>query len=143
MASDAAAESAKPSSSRSGSPLASAPWCSAFEPLGIVGPTVAQMGAENRLQVGKAGEAERLGEAHQGRSLHLRPLGDLRGGAERDFVGVVEHEGGGLAQALGQRRLDLDQPLLERFIVLRGVHGSRPFLASEWSTKLEQTFQFR
>ena len=52
----------------------------------------------------------------------MRPPRDARGRAERDLVGVLEREGGGLLQPLGQRRLDLDQPLLQRFESLRRLH---------------------
>ena len=94
-----------------------------FEPLGIIGPAIAQMGAKHALQLGESGKAERLGETHQRRGLHLGPLGDARGGAERHFVGMIEREGRRLPQPLGQRRLDLDQPALERLVILRSVHG--------------------
>src|SRR5579863_4941011 len=87
--------------------------------LGIVRPAIAQAGAEHLLQLGKTGEAQRLGEAHQGRGLHFRAAGERGGGAERDFVRVFERVSRGLAETLGQVRLDLDQAALEVVEALR------------------------
>ena len=42
------------------------------EAFGIVGPAVAKARAKQLLQLGKAGEAQRLGEPHQGRGLRPR-----------------------------------------------------------------------
>ena len=57
---------------------------------------------EQALEVGKAGKAEDLGEAHQRRGLHAGLLGDLADGAERDIARVLPQEDGDLAQALGE-----------------------------------------
>ena len=69
--SSAVAELAKPISRLVGSPLSRERLVQRLQPLGIFGPAIAQMRAEHFLQVGEAGEAERLGEAHQRRGLHL------------------------------------------------------------------------
>ena len=101
-----------------------------LEAFGIVRPAVAQARAKHLLKLGEAGEAERLGEAHQGRSLHLGAAGEGRGGAERELVGVVERISRSLTKALGQMRLDLDQAALERLEAFRrfdrrvGAHRS-------------------
>ena len=93
-----------------------------LQALGIIGPAVAQMRAEDALQFGETGKTQRLGETHQRRGLHLRALGNARSGAERDFIRVFERERRRLAQALGQFRLDVDEATLERVEVLRRVH---------------------
>ena len=72
------------------------------------------MGAEHALQVRKPGKPQRLGEAHQGGSLHLGALGDAGGRAERHVVGMLQRERGRLAQTPRQRRLDLHQTALQR-----------------------------
>lgn len=104
-----------------------------FQALGIVGPARSQMRSKNALKLRKSRETERLREAYQGRGLHSRALGNARGGPERDFVGMVEREGGGLAQALWQRRLDLYQPALQRLEVPRGLHRFARPLTSRWA----------
>ena len=89
------------------------------EPLGIVRPAVAEAPAKHLLQVGKAREAECLGEAHQGRSLHVGAAREGRSGAERELVGMLERIGRGLAKALRKMRLNLDQAALQRLKALR------------------------
>ena len=89
------------------------------EALGIVGPAVAQTRAKHLLQLGKAGESQRLSEAHQSRGLHLGVAGDDRSGAQREFVGVFECISRGLAETPRQVRLDLDQSALEVVKALR------------------------
>ena len=59
---------------------------------------------EQPLEIGKAGIAEDLGEAHQGRRLHAGLLGDLRDRAERHVARMLPQEDGDLAQAL--RKMD-------------------------------------
>ena len=83
------------------------------EALGIVRPSVAQARTKHFLQLGEAGKAERLGEAHQGRGLHLGVAGEGGGGAERELVRVLKRVSRGLAQPFGQLGLDLDQATLE------------------------------
>jgi len=77
------------------------------------------MRAEHLLQVGKAFEAQRLGEADQGRGLDVGAAGDGRGRFEREFVRVLECVRGCLAQTLRQLRLDLDEALFQRVEILR------------------------
>lgn len=93
-----------------------------LQAFGIVWPAIAQMVAEHALQFGKAGKAEGLSEADQGRGLDLGALGDAGGRSERDLVGVVEREGGGLPQPFGQFGLDFDEAALESLEVLGCVH---------------------
>ena len=95
------------------------------EPLGIVRPAVAEAPAKHLLQVGKAREAERLGEAHQGRSLHVGAAREGRSGAERELVGMLERICRGLTKALRKMRLDLDQAALQRLEALRRLSWSR------------------
>ena len=89
------------------------------EPLGIVRPAVAEAPAKHLLQVGKAREAERLGEAHQGRSLHVGAAREGGSGAERELIGMLERICRGLTKALRKMRLDLDQAALQRVEALR------------------------
>ncbi len=89
------------------------------EPFGIIGPSVAQARAKQRLQLGKAGEAQRLGEPHKGRGLHVGVAGKRRRGAKREFVRVLERVSRRLPQALGKARLNLDQAALEGVEALR------------------------
>ncbi len=66
--------------------------------LAIIGKTLAQAIAEELLQMREAVIAEALGEAHQGRGLHARMLGDARHRAEGHLLGMREGEGGELLQ---------------------------------------------
>src|SRR4051812_9396618 len=50
----------------------------------------AELLARRRLQLGEALEAERLGEAHDGRARRARPAGELLGRLEGDLVEVVD-----------------------------------------------------
>ena len=71
---------------------------------------------EQALEVGKAGEAEDLREAHQGGGLHPGLVGDLNDGAKRNIARVLPEEDGDLAQPLremhGARRQDRPQFLV-------------------------------
>ena len=89
------------------------------EAFGIIRPSVAQARAKQLLQLGKAGEAQCLGEPHQGRGLHLGVAGQRRSGAERELVGVLERISRGLPETFGQVRLNLDQAALELVEALR------------------------
>src|ERR1700722_10180161 len=83
------------------------------EAFGIIGPAVAQARAKQLLQLGKAGEAQRLGEPHKGRGLHFGVARERGRGAQRKFVRMPERVSRGLPEALGQVWLDLDQPALK------------------------------
>ena len=83
------------------------------EALGIIGPAVAQARAKQCLQLGKAGEAQGLGEPDEGRGLHFGVAGERGRGAEREFVRVLERVSRRLPEALRQVRLNLDQAALK------------------------------
>ena len=89
------------------------------KPFGIIGPPVAQARAKQRLQLGKAGETQGLGEPHQGRGLHFGVAGKRRGGAKGEFVRMLERVSRRLPQALGKAWLNLDQAALEGVEALR------------------------
>ena len=90
-----------------------------LEAFRIVRPAIAQSGPKHLLEIREAGEAQGLGEPHQGRCLDLGAAGDGRGRSEGDLVRMFEGEGRRLAKALGQMRLDVDEAALERLEGLR------------------------
>ena len=61
--------------------------------------------AEHLLHLGEAAIAERAGEPHDGRGLHLGPLRHLRDGAERHVGRMVERELGDHLQPIGEARM--------------------------------------
>ena len=94
-----------------------------LHPFGIVGPAIAKMRAENRLQFREAAKAYRLGEPDQGGGLHLRARGDAGRRSQRHFLRIFERKGGDLLQALGQIGLDLDEPGFERVEIAWDIHS--------------------
>ncbi len=68
----------------------------------VVGPAVAGVGLEHKLQVGEAGIAERLGEPDHGGGLDLRLAREFGDAAEGDLLRMVDREIGHLHKPLRQ-----------------------------------------
>src|SRR5205085_2836822 len=78
------------------------PGAEARQALAVVRPARFKLGAEDVLQVGEAGIADRLGETDQGRRLDLGLGRDARHRAEGNLVRVFQREGGDLDKAARQ-----------------------------------------
>ena len=87
--------------------------------LAIIGKTLAQAIAEELLQMREAVIAEALGEAHQGRGLHARMLGDARHRAERHLLGMREGEGRELLQPFRHGLAPAQQQSPKAFVIVR------------------------
>jgi len=122
------------------------------QPLAVVRETLAQAVAKHLLQMGEPVIAQALGEAHQGRRLNPRMLGDPRDGAEGHLLRVLHGEGGELLQPLGHGFAAAEQQGSQAFVILgsgpsdrlrracpsSALHGSHPQTAIETLTSLRQ-----
>ena len=82
-----------------------------------------QLVAEQLLHVARAVVPEGLGEADDGRGLHLAALGDHREGLEAEVVRVLERVGRDLLEARGERFVALHDARAQRLDVVAGRHG--------------------